>query len=98
VTDGQRDGQTPGNSKDRAYAKRRAVKITAIRLLELKLEVSNTRQEAQLMLRNPARRDIIRRQEKYLGRPDGHTALPLLSVFIRPKISKSTRLTGSPSR
>jgi len=27
VTDGRTEGQTPGDSKDRAYAKRRAVKI-----------------------------------------------------------------------
>ena len=61
MTDGQRDGQTPSNSKFRAYAKRRAVKMTAIRLLELKLELNKTSPEAQLMLINHARRDIIRK-------------------------------------
>ena len=46
----------------------------------------------------PLYRHIVCGGSKCISRPEGHTALPLLSVFIRLKISKSTWVTGSPSR
>ena len=39
----------------------------------------------------------MRRDRVNVSAADSLTALPLLSVFIRPKISKSTQVTGSPS-
>ena len=75
------------------------------------MDFNKTRSSADA--EKPVRCDIIRNEEKYQQVLRRHTAIsyaegglmyqqrltamPLLSI-IRPKISKSTRVTGSPSR
>jgi len=59
---------------------------------------SDVQQEAQLMLRNPARRDIIRREEKYRQAGESCSTAAAQRFYQIKKISKSTRVTGSTPR